>query len=142
MCKNCYEQYNIKRRSKLFCKKCGCELVEIDENFIEAIILLNKKGYYTCFCCSGHPNNKDCYHAYISFEDGLILPNLPSKYMYDKDRWPDINFLKHNCDGYAIRIEFEEKENLIKLQKEILISAINVLEWAEKLPHRKETQNK
>jgi hypothetical protein len=136
MCEDCFSQYNIKHRSGLYCKECGGELVEIDENFIEAIILLNEKGYYTDFCCSGHPNAKDCHDAYISFESDVILPYLPTEYLYDKDRYSHIDFSELNIDHFAIRIEFEEQKNLVKLQKEILESAINVLDWAISLPNR------
>jgi hypothetical protein len=135
MCEDCFSQYNIKRRSGLCCKECSGELVEIDENFIEAIILLNKKRYYTDFCCSGHPNSKDCHDAYISFKNDIILPYLPNGYMYDKDRYFYIDFSKFDIDHFAIRIEFGETD-LIKLQKEILESAINVLDWAISLPDR------
>ena len=136
MCEDCFSQYNIKRRSGIYCKECGGELVEIDENFIEAIILLNKKGYYTRFCCAGHPNTKDVHQSYIMFEDGSLLPYLPKGYLYDKDRHTHID--RSECDdrGLSIRIEFEERDDLFKLQKEILENAINVLDWAMSLPDR------
>ena len=123
MCEECFEQYNIKRRIGLYCKICGGYLVEIDENFIESIVLLNMKGYYTNYCCSGHPNPKLVPNAYIQFEDNIILPYLPKDFLYDK--------------GYknTIRISFPENEEMIKLQYNILQSAINILEWAESLPY-------
>jgi hypothetical protein len=135
MCEDCFEQYNIKRRSGLYCKECDGNLVEIDENFIEAIILLNKKGYYTMFCCAGHPNPKDVHSAYIMFEDGSILPYLPKGYLYDKDLTPNINYENSWDKGYGVRIYFKN-DDLPKLQKEILESAINVLDWAISLPDR------
>lgn len=134
MCEECFEQRNIKKRNGLFCKICGGCLVEVDENFIEPIIMLNKKGYYTKFCCSGHPNGNIYAGAYISFEDGSILPYLPIGYMYDKDIFTNIDFSEHNNNGLTIRCEFGNKDNLIELQKEILLSAINILDWAKSLP--------
>jgi len=135
MCEDCFSQYNIKRRSGIFCKMCGGELVEIDENFIEAIILLNAKGYYTRFCCAGHPNPKDVHNAYIAFDDGKSLPYLPKEYKYDKDLRPNDNYENSWSKGYAIRIHFCN-DDLSKLQKEILESAINVLDWAISLTNR------
>jgi hypothetical protein len=134
MCEYCFEQRDIKRRSGTYCKTCGGYLVEIDENFIQSIILLNTKGYYTNYCCSGHPKNKDVHSSYISFYDGLTLPYLPIEYKYDKDLYPQVDFSDHTGHGFCIRYEFKNKENLVELQKEILSSAINVLEWAESLP--------
>lgn len=141
MCEDCFSQYNIKRRSGLYCKYCGGNLVEIDEIFIEAIILLNEKGYYTKYCCSGHPDPKGFHGAYISFYDGGCLPFLPDGWMYDKDRWTHIDFSKHLDSGLAIRIEFSDAEDLVELQREILQKAINVLDWAISLPDINDVEN-
>ena len=51
------------------CPKPGCvgDLVHIDELMLPIIRTLNKKGYLTKFCCSGHVNEEYSY-PYISFE--------------------------------------------------------------------------
>ena len=33
--------------------------VDIDEKIVNAIKILNEKGYTTRYCCSGHPENLD-----------------------------------------------------------------------------------
>lgn len=53
------------------CPKVGCggELVEIDELMLPIIRILNRKGYETQYCCSGHVNNS-LNMAYICFQAG------------------------------------------------------------------------
>ena len=40
--------------------------IEIDDDFVDVITSLWKKGYKTQFCCSGHPEKKD-YSMYVVF---------------------------------------------------------------------------
>jgi hypothetical protein len=136
MCVDCYEPRYIKYRSGVCCKKCGGYLVEIDENFLQAIILLNKKGYYTNYCCSSHCQKGGSFvcESYISFENGILPPYFPKNYKTDKELYPHVDWEKHNCNGNnCIRYHFDDSD-MIKLQKEILQNAINVLNWAESLP--------
>ena len=65
----------------------------IDELIAPAIQVLNRKGYTTEFCCSGHPlkdwlmrtsKTKEGYEksmapirSYVAFADGITLPSLP-----------------------------------------------------------------
>ena len=51
------------------CPKPGCsgDLVHIDELMLPIIRTLNKKGYSTEFCCSGHVNEESSY-PYVAFE--------------------------------------------------------------------------
>lgn len=44
MCSKCYSDN---------CK-CNVKKVEIDDSIFEVISNLNKKGFYTCYCCGGH----------------------------------------------------------------------------------------
>ena len=107
-------------------------LVEIDENLLESIILLNKKGYTTDYCCSGHIF--DACSAYISFFSQIILPSLPNGFDYDWNIHPVINKEKQLENGhYAIRKSLVENNNILK-QKEILQAGLDVLDWAMNLP--------
>ena len=45
---------------------------EIDEGMFEIIILLNKKGYRTITCCSGH-DYEDNSDGYILFNNSHVL---------------------------------------------------------------------
>jgi hypothetical protein len=131
MCIDCFEPDRRKYRYSQVCKKCEGELVEIDENFLAPIAILNQKGYYTDYCCSGHCFDKDLPHdAYISFSKGIKIPNLPRNYQTDKERYP---FIKYNDDKVCIRSKFISN-NLYDAQKEILQSSLDVLEWAFQLP--------
>ena len=73
-CKDCdgvfklSEEY-LKNNEK--CPKVGCwgELVEVDELMLPIIRILNRKGYETQYCCSGHVNDSSVM-AYICFQAG------------------------------------------------------------------------
>ena len=80
-CRSCYNVYfasevkpNPMERFKYVCPNYFCaahqELVSIDELMVKPIVQLNKKGYLTAYCCSGHnPRECDPYadNAYIAF---------------------------------------------------------------------------
>jgi hypothetical protein len=121
MCDTCFSISPTKYRYGINCKNDDCygEMVEIDENFIQAISLLNKKGYYTVFCCSGHPFKNKSIASYILFKQTVNLPYIPSKCNLDGD--------------HCIRYYFKAK-NDVDQQLEILELAIDVLKWAIELP--------
>lgn len=125
-------------------KNCGGELFEVDELFAPIISLLNKKGYKTLFCCSGHIKSESdvlyCekytkYHksisieSYIMFEQGIVLPNLPDGYAMDKNDGG-----KHDN---TIRKSFNNKKHPKTLLREIIENTLSVLDWVEKLPEYK-----
>ena len=37
---------------------------EVDEDIADIISILNKKGYYTKFCCSGHAKDLGIHYMY------------------------------------------------------------------------------
>ena len=39
-------------------------IFEVDEDIAETISILNKKGYYTKYCCSGHVKDPRLYELY------------------------------------------------------------------------------
>lgn len=73
-----------------YCPNALCdspiELVSIDELMIRPIVELNKKGYRTAYCCSGH-DLRGGYdqHGYILFAPGINLESAPSGWNLERD---------------------------------------------------------
>lgn len=90
---------------------------QVDDLIAPVISLLNRKGYKTAFCCSGHPNtDHDPELAYIAFEFGCITPEtLPTDWYWV-------------CDG---QMEYEYKE-ATQMSISNVMSAL--LSWAIALP--------
>ena len=58
--------------------------VEIDDLIAPAIQELNKRGYRTSACCSGHIDKPP--YAYIQYEFGEMTPEvLPSQWYWEED---------------------------------------------------------
>lgn len=135
VCLNCERIYRQKTIKNNLCKNnnCLCEVVEIDELFVPIVLELNKKGYATRFCCSGHLE-KDLknINSYIYFEDFAKLPNLPEGYKYDQDIYPDVDWSKWKVTN-TIRRTFNSSNGINQLCKDIFENAISILIWAEKL---------
>ena len=127
LCLNCYKIYNQKTIKNNMCKvkECYGDVVEIDELFVPVIAELNRKGYRTRYCCSGH-YTKDSITTYIMFEDFIELPSLPEGYNYDVD-WTIRN---GNTD---IEKYIDKNKSFNELSKDIFNNAVSVLEWAEGL---------
>lgn len=115
--------------------KCNGNLFEIDELFAPVIAILNKKGYKTLKCCSGHIKGdtiivynrvyqkKDknyCIDSYIQFDESIKLPNFPEGYLIEEDN--------------TIRREFNFNKRTHTLIKEIMNNTSSVLDWCMKLP--------
>ena len=109
-------------------------IVEVDEMIAPIISLLNKKGYKTRYCCSGH-----CYECddgefrtftYILFQD--ILPKgitLPQGFSHTRTR-------KNKYDPKSRSLL--EKENIGDSDFSLLSNIFNTMRdlygWAEQLP--------
>jgi hypothetical protein len=135
LCLKCFRIYNQKTIKNNQCKTKSCQgnVVEVDELFIPVIAELNRKGYITKYCCSGHASQtSNDSNSYIYFEDNFKLPNLPEGYMYDKDIYPDVDWDKWTVHN-TIRKIFNYTTTLNKLSKDIFTNAIAVLKWAEQL---------
>lgn len=123
-CSNCF---------KKTCR-CGKPKVEIDYYIYPAIYELNRKGYATSSCCSGHEDS-ECLSTYISFYEA-VSEDIQSEYF--------------QYDSYSYR-GFHERRNCIRVKPEIikkykkkrtnkleLIRAINrdLYFWARQLPSK------
>lgn len=62
---------------------------EVDEDIADTISILNKRGYYTKFCCSGHIKDPRIYEIY---ENESILENKDNKIGYM------VNIKENTCD--------------------------------------------
>lgn len=137
MCMNCYEVYDKDKikadycYDNIWCPKSNCvgNLIEIDELMIPTIKILNQKGYFTRFCCSGHYYDQHP-NGYIMFEEGIEIPNIPK----------DWNKEMHN-DCVIIRSTIPDgsgKRPTIKDFKKICDNAKILVDWANKLPDNEE----
>ena len=103
-------------------KELENELVDIDEDMIPILTELNKKGYYTTDCCSGHKEQIEkngYYRAYISFEY-KVPDNIP---LYTKSK----NYCYYWVGNSSKKTTVEEKEN----ERKQLMN--DLLEWAKNL---------
>ncbi len=136
---------------------------EVDENIAESISLLNKKGYYTRYSCSGHVKDPRMYEMYRvkksdEFDDknlGFIVKDnkddyeilMPNRYtsiyvMFDKKyefKNLPIGFYTLNDEVTTIYKDIMYYENNIKkksndIQNEIDKSNLELLEWVKTLP--------
>ena len=102
------------------CPKSSCEgdVVEVDELIILPIKLLNEKGYFTEFCCSGH-YFKAIPNTYIKFQENYRFKTLPKNFVQDGE--------------YTIRRNYERDLGDSDLHNQRIDSIHNLLDWAESL---------
>jgi hypothetical protein len=103
-----------------------------DDLIALTIQILNRKGYTTEGCCSGHlffggdinekPKN---LRSYINFEEGISLPSLP----------PGFVWLRSTCISYDYHIPYEYNVNaMFEILRENLEIMEKLYNWALKLP--------
>ena len=134
---------------------------EVDDLMGETISILNKKGYHTLYCCSGHVKDHRLYEKYhlhkdeldgiydyhiINEEDDYVDVLIPYQntflyIMFDKIydfklpkdfRWVDEQTI------YSYEISYYEdnkKRNSNDIQKEIESVNNELLSWASSLPN-------
>ena len=129
ICLDCYEIYDKSRIVEEdcyggyvhnLCPKSSCEgdVVEIDELMVLPIKILNEKGYFTRFCCSGHYYNS-CVNTYIKFRENYSFKTLPKNFVQD--------------DADTIRRNYDKDLSDAGLYISILQASNSLLEWAESL---------
>lgn len=131
LCLNCGEVYdssglNINElMESVWCPKTNCcgTLIEIDELLIPTIKILNDKGYFTKFCCSGHYTGQHP-RAYIVFQEGIDIPFVPNGFKKE---------FFNNC--ISIESITHLRKPTFKDFYEICDNAKILLKWANKLPY-------
>ncbi len=112
------------------CSSYPYQLIQIDTKILPVIRMLNKKGYRTVSCCAGHMIKKaDSSHCiYIGFAEKYDFA-VPYPYggIFTQEGILRYEF-PENAEG-------EEGDFIEMIQEEILM---DLLEWAESLPEKKE----
>ena len=104
----------------------------VDDSIALAIQALNRKGYITVACCSGHPTSLICY---ILFKEGIWLPSLPPGFVLNKESnggslWCIISRYGEN-DKYS---ETDIDKNIREIRREIHERMEQLHKWALYLP--------
>ncbi len=138
---------------------------EVDEEIADSIVLLNKKGYKTMYCCSGHVKDFRLYEKYeinkselddyldnsYVIEDKIdkvdILTPYENTHLYIKfdkdynfDNLPS-GFVKYEDNTIDKEISYYKnntKKNANDIYKEILDSNKELYKWVESLPNIKD----
>lgn len=124
-----FDNYNLKIWNEEYScpiKDCSGEVVELDEMITPTIILLNKKGYHTSYCCAGHID-KDC--GYISFTeyDGMEYEE------YLPDHYPEGTFTYQPEQKSIFRWKFESEDFTGERLMEIGEVHKRIYDWAAEL---------
>lgn len=129
VCMSCYEVYHHFARKEGWegdrCPKISCQglIAEIDEDMIEVIIELNRRGYVTKMCCQGHPRDVTV-NTFIEFFDEECFPSQPPK-----------DFTCETNHGHFIfRKKYSKKDSPIELQRQISATMMDLLDWVQELP--------
>ena len=77
VCENCFN----------LLENCTCQsypehVIRMDKNMVGIIQKCNEKGYKTCFCCEGHPEDRLNDSIYISFKKRYPFKHLPQEWDY------------------------------------------------------------
>ena len=119
LCSKCFDIVYFKCHK---CTKCDYEEenIEIDSKLAFQISILNKKGYKTKFCCSGHAL-ENFITTYIYFEDKI--DSCPEDWYIDDDGY----IIRGNRNRDWVELDFITRENILTNYN------ANLLKWVLEL---------
>ena len=112
----------------MYIKIYGDYKIDFDDDIVHAIIELNRKGFHTKYCCSGHVKGSGS-GGYVYFEKQLL-----KKYGLPVGWYLDLDYLEK---PNTIRYDVSENVNEKVRQKLINIMMKNLSDWIETLPMKK-----
>lgn len=135
LCFSCFEVYDDEfiNSNRNICPKrrCSGKIRQIDELMIPTIIELNKKGYVTEFCCSGHLYTRTV-DPYISFAREYLFSSLPEHWYQNRIPLdPKFKKFKVRLGGKIIN---KNTMNNFELYNLILEVNKSIYKWALDLP--------
>ena len=123
----CSKCFNVMYSKHHRCEKCDFKdnywqepNIEIDSKLAFQISILNKKGYKTKFCCSGHALD-EWVSSYIYFEDKI--DSCPEDWYIDDDGY----IIRGNRNRDWIELDFITRENILTNYN------ANLLKWVLEL---------
>lgn len=150
ICLNCMTEYikeNIKYnvyKEKNQCPKIDClgfSLAEIDDMILPVIRLLNIKGYFTNYCCSGHGYQSQERETYISFDEDFVPKNMviPKGFELENESYYIENYSCHKPDNgnICIRKTYSDFISREEYEQELYNTMIQLMKWAIDLPDNK-----
>lgn len=147
ICWKCNTIYNDPGQEGIdSCTQPGCEETFNSLNYIDDLIaptieLLNKKGYYTAYCCSGHIKDNSC-RTYIYFKGplephmiNLLIKHLPKDYFSHEVDSKSLLTIRDKKlpEAYSDSL-IERIRELIERIRELAELNIKLYEWAQSLP--------
>lgn len=112
------------------------EWIVLDDQMVAPIIILNKKGYTTEFCCSGHVY-ESLIASYVRFKEPIFRLQelmLDSKYILD----PNIFSIESDYKTVRINDLYKDESDPLIAQRLMNRFCEELLEWAMKIPDRKD----
>lgn len=116
ICNKCFSTYE----NDTICEKCNNNLISLDDLISPVILILNKKGYKTISCCSGHNDKHICNKTYIVFGKGFEPEKMPSNFIKYNDQYGNITLCRYH----------KNKQNI---DQSILNTIIELFNWAVSL---------
>ena len=140
ICSNCWQ------------RQCVCnkhQYVEIDDEMVDIICDLNRKGYKTCNCCAGHLIKcmHSFLHTYIQFNSVISFDEIPNGFECERQELMDGSYV--SLINRSIPVKYIDKDGFVgEFSNDILNTTqlevdrkehLSILKtWVEKLPYFKE----
>jgi hypothetical protein len=157
ICESCFHIQKRFRRS--VCERCKSSMFICDEWIAPTISTLNKKGYLTSYCCSGHPvsagDKQKCFKSvdkkgkvkkffiietfgtYVAFKNKEEFSDLPTNFYFEElhdgctiIRWQ--TFVGDTLSLPSLKDYSNHSERLLAVSTAL----IDLDYWAEKLPSK------
>ena len=130
-CDTVFEPGNLFDVSFCPVRRCHHDVADIDDNIFEAVRLLNRKGYETRFCCSGHSTDT-LPRLYINFCGHIYFEDLPDGFQIE---YSESN-IENRCGGRVTTIsrQYNRNQSNHDLQREIWLVCDEIIIWVKELP--------
>lgn len=134
ICMNCMIAY---KENYGMCKKCLGDIADIDTKILDTILELNRKGYTTMFCCSGHPSRPTSY-THIVMKGKIIVESVPEDFSIEEFNRGTVYrapMLEKRLKKRKIQTLTDEE--IEKLEFFVNCDLENLRKWVRQLPENK-----